>query len=259
MKNRLVLCFDFDGVIVDNTLCGFRKMNNILAEIGSPPLGESFLRNNWGKTMDEMFKIICKLMHLDDDQLAFLHQRNREINEIEGRRLDMDLIGALLSLPQFGFVTAIITSRNRQHLEIYAKQIGLDLGMFDYIQTVDDYPCCKPDGDVFKPLLQWAKHAVGPRAGGSIAYFGDTIKYDYQAVLNAKTQERDIKFIGVCSGINDYEEFRVAGLDETEIIPSHDALSFYLNRLIQEKNRAIAQALSRKFAGNVDIDQYPII
>jgi phosphoglycolate phosphatase-like HAD superfamily hydrolase len=259
MKNRLVLCFDFDGVIVDNTLCGFRKVNNILAEIGSPPASDSFLKSNWGKPASELFKNISELMQLNDSQIAFLNQRNHEINEIEGMRLDMDLIGALLSLREFGLVTAVITNRDRQHLEIYSKQIDLDLSIFDYIQTISDYPCRKPDGDVFKPLLQWAQHEVGPKAGSSIAYFGDTIQYDYRAVLNAKAQGHDIKFIGVCSGVNDYEEFLAAGLTEKEIISSHDALSSYLTRLIQEKNRGIARALVKKLDGNVDLSQYAFL
>jgi len=236
MRNRNLLVFDLDGVIVNNTLKGFEKINKILAELNLPPVSEEFLRKNWGKKWDDMATFICNRQGATEEQLVYFKKRDKEINQ--GGIFDRRLLNALIALPEFGFLTAVITSRERMDLVKYSREIGLNLNIFHYVQTTDDYHICKPNGDVFEPLLQWA-YNLGTLTAKNIAYFGDTIQYDYQAVKDANHRRgHPIKFIGICSGINTYEEFLAAGLKEKEIITSPDALSFYLNRLIQVKVEA---------------------
>lgn len=229
MKNRNLLVFDFDGVLVDNTVLGYQETNQIFAELGLPPIPTNFLRKHWGKQADDLALAFCGYhRQATDENLAYFKNRFREINI--GATLDKDLFGSLISLPAFGFFTGIITSRGKADLKKYAEEIGLDLSIFYYIQTIDDHLCHKPNGHVFDPLIHWA--GCRNLTPDKIAYFGDTINYDYAAVKNSR---KPIKFIGVCSGVNTYQEFEDAGLEETEIISSHDVLSFYLTRLIQEK------------------------
>ncbi|MCX6794376.1 MAG: HAD hydrolase-like protein [Candidatus Falkowbacteria bacterium] len=235
MRNRTILCFDLDGVLLDNTLLGFLKVNQILVELKLPPVSPDFLREHWGKKMDDLADLICHLQGASKEQTACFKKREKEIHP--DYVFDRGLLRALVTLPQFGFLTAIITSREEMDFRKYTRKIGLNPGIFHYIQTTDDYPCHKPNGNVFIPLINWAHDLGGGATAENIVYFGDTIKYDYRAVINARLQGRPIKFVGVCSGINTYKEFRDAGLEETEIIPSHDNLSFYLNRLIQERVR----------------------
>ena len=229
----MILCFDFDGVVVNNTLLGFQKVNQILTELKLPPVSPDFLREHWGKKMDDLAALICQLQGANEEQTACFKKREKEIHP--SYTFDRSLFRVLVALPQFGFLTAIITSRGEADLKKYTRKIDLSLNIFHYIQTVDDYHSCKPSGYVFVPLINWARDLGGGLTAESIVYFGDTIKYDYRAVKNARLQGRPIKFVGVCSGINTYEEFRDAGLEETEIIPNHESLSFYLSRLIQAK------------------------
>ncbi|MDP2943988.1 MAG: HAD hydrolase-like protein [bacterium] len=231
MKDRNILCFDFDGVLLNNTLLGFQKVNQILAELKLPPVSPDFLREHWGKKMDDLAALICHLQGATEEQTAYFKKREKEIHP--DYIFDRSLLRVLVTLPQFGFLTAIITSREELDFRKYTRKIGLSLGIFHYIQTVDDYPCHKPNGNVFVPLINWARDLGGNLTAENIVYFGDTTKYDYRAVKNARLQGRPIKFVGVCSGINTYKEFQDAGLEETEIVTSHDNLSFYLNRLIQ--------------------------
>lgn len=232
MRKRNVLVFDFDGVLVNNTPQGYEKINMILKEINLPAVSDEFLRKIWGKHMNDLATAICKQRNANDEQLAYFKKREKEIYVVGA--FDKILQKTLRDLPQYGFLTAIITSRSRDDFEKYARKIGLDLGIFHYVQTPEDYPILKPDGGVFKPLLKWCQN-LGNYTSGNIVYFGDTVAYDYQAVKNFNQEGYNIKFVGVCSGVDNYEDFLVAGLDEEQIITSHDVLAFYLSRLIHKK------------------------
>lgn len=233
MRNRTILCFDFDGVLIDNTSLGFQKVNQILAELKLPPVSQNFLREHWGKKMSDFATLICHLQGASKEQTAYFKKREKEIH-VEAI-FDRRLLRTLVALPGFGFLTAIITSREEEDFRKYTRKIGLDLGIFHYIQTADDYHSHKPSGNVFIPLINWVHDLGGRLTAENIVYFGDTIKYDYRAVKDARNHGRSIKFVGVCSGINTYKEFQSAGLKENEIVASHDVLSFYLNRLTQER------------------------
>jgi phosphoglycolate phosphatase-like HAD superfamily hydrolase len=235
MGNQRFLCFDCDGVIVNNTLGAFSRVDNILTAIGLRPVGEKFLRENWGMRLDELISLICRLRSCPQDTTKVIADFKKYEGIIkDGAKLDRRLVKILAALPDFGFTPALITSRTRENLESYAAEIGLDLNLFLFVQTASDYPVCKPDGAVFKPFIQWVYECDRTATAEDITYFGDTIRYDYQAVLNARLQRQMIKFVGVCSGVNSYEEFINAGQTDKEVIASSDSLGFYLSRLMQE-------------------------
>jgi phosphoglycolate phosphatase-like HAD superfamily hydrolase len=237
MGSQKFLCFDCDGVVVDNTLNAFGRINSVLWEIGLKPVEEKFLREHWGMKSDELISFICRLQGASNPQniikvIADFKKAEETIKD--GAKIDRRLVKVLGALPDFGFFPALVTSRTRESLERYAEDIDLDLNLFLFIQTASDYPVCKPNGSVFKPLIQWAYNCDQTATAANITYFGDTLKYDYQAVLNARMQQQMIKFVGVCSGVNSYEEFINAGLNEQNVIVDHGSLKFYLNRIIQE-------------------------
>ncbi len=230
MKDVSILCFDCDGVIINNTISGYEKINLILKDLELPQISYDFLRNNWGMPVDKLCRsIFDEVNGVNNEQAALFEKTVKTASVIAS--LDPKLKAVLEILRPFGFLTAIITNRNRDRFETCAQDIGLDLKLFDYIQTISDHSSHKPDGDVFRPLLAWAN--IFSYTACNIAYFGDTINYDYQAVMNARSQGQLIKFVGVCSGVNTAEEFTARGLKETEIVPSHEALPLYLNKLIQ--------------------------
>lgn len=257
MKNRTVLCFDFDGVLINNTLLGFKKVDQILAELNLPSVPVDFIRQNWGLSVDDLARVtLGRFKKANGEYIGYFRQRAKEINIKPV--LDNDLLGALISLPEFGFINAIITNRDKYDLEKYSEEIGFNLKMFDFIQTKDDHPISKPDGQVFGPLILWL-HDIGHFNSSNVAYFGDTLRMDYQAVLNANIQGQQIKFVGVCSGVNTYEEFATAGLNETEIVASHDVLHYYLNRLIVEKVESRAKKMKAGAAGGCNLPDYSFI
>jgi phosphoglycolate phosphatase-like HAD superfamily hydrolase len=235
MGNQKFLCFDCDGVVVDNTLNAFSRIDNVLTEIGLRPVGTQFLREHWGMRSDELISLICRLRASPQDVLKAVADFKKCKETIkDGAKLDCRLVKILDALPDFGFFPALITSRTRESLEEYAAEIDLDLNLFLFIQTASDYPVCKPNGSVFKPLIQLVYDCDNMATAANITYFGDTLQYDYQAVMSARLQRQMIKFVGVCSGVNTYEEFINAGLTDKEVIVSHDSLGFYLDRLMQE-------------------------
>lgn len=246
MGNQKFLCFDCDGVIVNNTSSAFNRVDNVLAAIGLRPVGEKFLREHWGMPSNELISLICRLRSSPQDITKAIadFKRYEEIIK-DGAKLDRRLVKVLDALPDFGFTPALITSRTRESLEEYAVEIGLDLNLFLFVQTVSDYPACKPNGAVFKPFIQWVYECDRTATAEDITYFGDTIQYDYQAVLNARLQRQMIKFVGVCSGANSYAEFINAGLNDKEVIVDHDSLKFYLDRLIQKNIGASEAEISK--------------
>ncbi len=250
MSKQIFLIFDYDGVIVDNTLHGHRRINLILAELGLLPVPASILRKNWGKKLEDIFTSISKFSHLKENDLAYLKKRYCGLDEVQDSNLhsslDKNLVNTLALLRKHGCLIGIVTSRDKASLEKDTNRIGLDVSIFHYIQTASDWPAHKPDGNVFKPLNDWVHENTSNStethtADNQILYFGDTINTDYAAVKNACSDFAPIKFVGVCSGVNTFEEFIEAGLNETEIVPSHDCLNYYLKRLVQAKVNGICE------------------
>lgn len=229
MENRKIMILDFDGVVVNNTHLGYQKVSQILGELKLPAVPVELIRKHWGKRADELGNILCSYhCSATSDNIGYFQKRVKEINI--NAVLDMNLCRSLVRLSNSGFLTGILTNRDKEDLYKHAGEIGLDLDIFDYTQTTDDYHRYKPDGEVFWPLLQWA-HEIDRYTAENIIYFGDTIRNDYQAVKNARLQGQSIRFVGVCSGANTYEEFLAAGLDQPSIVESHEKLSDYLNQL----------------------------
>ena len=228
MKDVKVLVFDLDGVLIDNTLPGFVAINSILEKIGMLPVKEDLLRQYWGMPLSELINVICHEQDASSKKQAKFMEKIKKVH-IE-TRIDPRLARVLKAAPDYGFLTGIITSRTRVGSEIGAEKHGLDLGMFHFLQTISDYPACKPEADVFKPLFSYI-YEVSDYGPHNVAYFGDTINYDLASVRNARSQGRLMKFIAVCSGVNKYEEFKRAGLDDGFIVPSYAGLSYYLDKL----------------------------
>lgn len=115
---------------------------------------------------------------------ALIHTANKYYQ----LKLTEDDVRRHWGLPMFDYFSA----SNRQMLLNDAKQAGLDLEKFHYIQTADDCVFCKPDPRVFTPLFNKLKtKRVQPE---SITYIGDSI-LDYEAANKA-----GINFIGVATG-----------------------------------------------------------
>jgi len=230
MKNCGVLCFDCDGVVVNNTILGFERVNRFLRYVGLAPISTEFLRMHWGMKSNDLFDIICKTQGASPKQIIAYKKKEKE--ETMGGYVDPRFVKSLLVAKDIGFLVAMITSRSRYDLKKYAGEINLDLNIFSHVQTIDNYHEHKPSGKVFNPLFRHALQTAGYKPE-NVIYFGDTVQYDYGAVKNAQANGAMVKFVGVCSGIHTFDEFVAAGLNEKQIIPSHDVMPFFLDMLIR--------------------------
>ncbi len=229
-----ILCFDFDGVIINNTITGFNRMNLILHDLELLPVSHEFLRARWGMRVNDLCAEICHALGATFGDLERFQEAVKKAH-VQQLAIDCRLRDVLSVLSKFGFSLAIITSRDSSSLKFCLNKIGLDAQLFDFIQTISDHDKHKPQAEVFDPLLAWANnHGLAAR---DITYFGDTIQYDFQAVKNAREQGNLLEFIGVASGVNTVAEFMAAGLNKDDVVTSQSMLSYYLNCLIYQKVR----------------------
>ena len=153
MKRRVILGFDFDGVIIDNTAWGFKKINLALQEMGLRPVSEDFMREHWGKRINDLFFIVCRNQKATKAQLTALID-GVDKYDVGDCKVDLKLLKSFVSLKEAGIMVALITNRDQKRLRAYSSKIGLNLDIFDYIQTIDDGSYHKPDGRVFLPLIK---------------------------------------------------------------------------------------------------------
>ncbi len=214
MKEKKFFIFDLDGTLLNNTHLGFARVNSNLTTLGLPTISEDFLRQHWGMPAKNLWELICKEVGATNEQ-----QHNFQTSDVylskeklHSPELSAPLINAIIRLKDFGLFTGILTSRTGLSLEAVVRQTGLPIEMFDFVQTITHFPHHKPSGRVFGPVFNWARtKKLTPK---NIIYFGDTIKYDYAATLNA---DPIIDFVGVASGVNTAEEFMATGLPTCRI------------------------------------------
>lgn len=223
---KILLCFDFDGTIVDDTYSGFAHVNALLQGAGLESVHADVMREYWGMKTADFWESICLLQGASPTQIRQCQMAMTDLFVPVSCRLEHVLRG----LSSRGFLLGLLTSRTKASLKKYTEKTGFDTSIFKYIQTADDYSAHKPSGAVFTPLLRWAhKYEL---TSDKIVYFGDTVNYDLKAVINANsTYGFSIGFKGICSGINTYEEFLAAGLKNHDIIPEYNFLPFYLNEM----------------------------
>lgn len=118
----------------------------------------------------------------------------------------------LAVLKEQDFFLALISSRERESLERRFREADINLGIFDFIQGLEDCPYHKPDSRVFNPVL-W-KMRQRSIENEKMVYIGDTLG-DYEAARGA-----GIKFIAVLTGAGAKEDFLEAGLREDCIVES---------------------------------------
>ena len=226
MKKKFLI-FDFDGVIVDSTMIGFRKINKNLSGLNLPEVSENFLRKHWGKKADDLFSLVCEEVGASQEKKENFKMRDAYM--LEEYALSSEVVAALSELQETNYI-GLLTSRTDNSLYNLANKIGLDLNMFDFIQTADRCSYTKPDGSVFKPLLEWVR-ALG-FAASDVVYFGDTIDYDYAATQNCQPR---IDFVGVASGVNTVRDFLNAGLGLCQIVPYFTKLPWFLSKVEKQE------------------------
>jgi phosphoglycolate phosphatase-like HAD superfamily hydrolase len=235
-KTKGMLIFDFDGVMVDNTRSGLIKIQECLQKIGLDPFSGNTMeevRKNWGAKTDDLLTLAYRQAGGRDGQMAEFMEifKQDDTERTKSYPSNGHLMKAVQSLQKFGFITGLISNRQMKSLTSTCWLMNFDLSVFNYIQVVDHHPFNKPDGRVFDPMLTIA--AQQGIVSDKIAYFGDTILFDYAAVKN---NGAPIKFVAVASGANTVEEFKAVGISEQHIIPGHDKMENFLSGIIEGRN-----------------------
>jgi phosphoglycolate phosphatase len=115
-----------------------------------------------------------------------------------------------------GIPLAVVTSRSSHSLPERALKSGLDVSVFEHIQTPDDSEFQKPHPLVFsKALERFSKRGIKPQ---EVLFVGDTL-IDLEAAKNA-----GLHFAAVLTGIVKQKDFLKAGLDKRFILRSAAAL-----------------------------------
>ena len=226
---KKILAFDLDGTLINTTETTFERINKALNEVGLASVPHSSLKQLWGDRIRTIFHQISVVAKANKKQQKRFLKKGGEILFGTTHEVPKEIVSVLKDLKKYYFL-ALITNRSKNGLKKALRLDGEDcsvlLELFDFIQNSDNYKYKKPDGRVFRPLIRWAKKQ-GLKAS-DISYFGDTIKYDFEATQSSKPK---IDFIAISSGIHDPKEFLDLGIPEEKIIKSFSEISKYLSGL----------------------------
>ncbi len=226
MKQKKVLIFDWDGTLIDSTMCGIKKIQTVFTKLGKKMPPDEVLRRACGMRIDLLFDKIAE-EYLNNEvtagEFADIYYQAEESYPKMGK-----LVKTLTTLKNFGYKLALITSRSNESWLDSCKSLDFDYSFFDFAQTSSHYYYHKPSGKVFQPVIDWAQGFN--YAPDNLVYFGDTVSYDLLATRDSKPS---LDFVGVVSGANSIEEFKEAGVEEKYIVSSYSALPEYLDKLTE--------------------------
>ena len=226
MNNLLI--FDFDGVVVDTTMPAFKFIQESLYKHGLPTVEDSFLRSIWGRPVEEIHKLI-------EEEIGeeFPAKLRLELKSYRPKcNPNQELAFFLQKSRQNGDKIALVTNRTKKDINgiLDHNTCRHLLDLFHFVQS-GEKNIKKPDPLVFKSILdslEYQKYQIK-----NIIFFGDTVAYDYQAVLNFnKTSSYKMLFFGVISGASTEKDFIKAGLNSDYLISLEeipDKVSSFLN------------------------------
>jgi len=210
------IVFDFDDTLVQTVANSFEMHAETAKALGlRVPLCEEFY-SHWGKSWGDFLESLWPGIDKNFFQEKFheLHE-NRFYPAVEGA---VEVVSELAKDVSLG----IITNRERKWLPRRAKQVGIDLKLFEIISCFDDFGVPKPNIVTFKPFLDgFGKKGISSK---EMLYVGDNL------VDLELAQKIGVEFVGVLTGITKEEDFVSQGLMERSIIPSVAALPSLLKK-----------------------------
>lgn len=223
MGSRRGIILDGDGVLLDSLSHGL-AFYPIVAEALNlkVPTIEEMIRF-WGWKWKDFIHALWPEMEVEELEQSF----DRVYHELGFDKIFLPQVeGAnetLIMLKESGHFLALITNRRRHSVIRRFQEAGIELEYFDFIQAVDDYPVCKPNPQVFDPVLQEAqKRRI---AKHKTFYVGDTVESDYRAAQGAS-----LEFVGVLTGPTSREEFLAAEVKAENILESIKDLPDFLKK-----------------------------
>jgi len=224
-SNIKILVLDCDGVFINNTEV---EINNLVKHaynyVGRVPY--KTLQKNWGASMSHIWKVIQESTRANNVEMSLLKSKYRE--DFENYQLNSNLFRIFERLNSSSCSIGLITDRSHTEWYYLSQKLNFKTSIFTFVQTSTDYNYQKPDGQIFSPVIARARW-VGYKPE-QIIYIGDTVDYDYAAIVNSRTS---INFLGVASGASTYDDFLKSGLPPEHIISSFDDLPRFLVQSFQ--------------------------
>ena len=219
-SNIKIIVLDCDGVFINNTDV---EINNLIKHVFNyvGRISYKTLQKNWGASMNHIWKVVQETTGANKVEMLLLKSKYKE--DVEKYQLNSNLFRIFECLNKSARTIGLITDRSHTDWYYLSQKLNFKTSMFTFVQTSTDFNYQKPDGQILSPVIARARW-VGYKPE-QIVYIGDTVDYDYAAVMNLSAP---INFLGVVSGASTYDDFRKSGLPPEHIISSFDDLPRFL-------------------------------
>jgi len=202
--------FDVDGTLIDSRQHHLESTAMVAKHMGLPVPADEEILETFGMPAERYVGKFWPDLNLKDFDSAYVSCgfRRKKIPAVPGAKETVDI----LSRNRF---IGIITNRRSFSLKRRFMDIGIQLEIFDFVQTVDCAPAIKPDPRVFNTVLSLLER--GHRLlKQQILYVGDTL-IDFEAARGA-----GLPFVAILDGGASGEKFLNAGLSKERIMSIRD-------------------------------------
>lgn len=206
------ILFDVDDTLIHFKEAGVKVYQKIASDLNLPV----YPKNKIAKLFGLPWNKVAKTLWPDIDLKTFKKLHDQEIIKIKNKPI-AGVKKLLNNLKRKKILLGIVTTKIKPELIAALKSAGIDLKLFDYLQTMENTKHHKPDGRVFLPLLKFVRKKKIKNS--EVLFIGDSI-YDALAAKNAK-----IPFIAVTTGSTTKKEFKKIGVKEQNILKSVKELS----------------------------------
>lgn len=208
MKEKELIIFDYDGVLVDSVLVTFKAIIEAVRELNVKEPDFELLKEKWGICFNKnLFPDLAKELGWSFLQQRYILESFFNKNAQLIYPLPDSINQCLKTLKERDYKLAILTNRKLESLIYYSYKSNLNLDVFESIVCPQN-GLFKPDPKVFNYF--WQKGHSPEKT----VFIGDSIKFD---LASASSHLPEIDFIAITSGLNDKCDFIKAGV-EPELI-----------------------------------------
>lgn len=190
--------FDWDDTLVGTIEGKWAQHKHVAKTFYNRELTDEDLSRYWGKPLTKLVRLLYA-----NDNIEEVMNHLISVDKDFPKVLFDHTLGVVERLRANGRLVALVTAHNSFGLNQDFDDLGIPLGMFDYIQTEDDTSFHKPDPRVFESTIDWLKRkSILP---DEAMYIGDGL-HDREAAVGASMQ-----FIGVATGLVSVDQFENVG------------------------------------------------
>ncbi|MGE5425908.1 MAG: HAD family hydrolase [Bacillota bacterium] len=182
----------------------------------------SFLKKIWGRDLEaEILPELRFRMLWSERQAETVLKTYQRLSDeavypiLSGLRKTLETLSCSCSL-------GLISGRDLDSLERRMVEAGLNLKIFRHVELMEKKICHKPDPQV---LTGFWRDGFDPI---HTVYVGDSVDYDYRVAI---ANEPRLPFIAVRTGLSDFSDFCLAGIELKHILKKTTELPSVIGRL----------------------------